>query len=431
VNPSEPHDTPRASDDAPTGTAGPAPAPEGGARDVHPCALIPVYNHAATLMDVVRAARKHLPVIVVDDGSTDGAAGLLAAEPEITAVVLPQNRGKGAALRAGFAKAAELGYTHAITLDADGQHHADDLPAFIDGCRRNPGTFWIGARDLKAEGAPRLRRMTNAFSNFWYWVETGTALPDTQTGFRGYPLEMTRRLAVRAERYAYELEMLVRAAWAGVPIACLPIRVEYGGDAERRSHFRPATDFLRISRLNARLLAQAFFLPGPLRALLSRGGLEGMSFRQRLGTMIRHILAEHAGAPGRLAGSVGLGLFCGIAPIWGFQMLVAAVLAHALRLNKAVALVASNVSMPLLLPFILFASLFLGHLILAGEVLQPSWEAVRALTLEQALQGLGEYVAGSLLLAAAAGFLGAAVTFAAASVAAARRRPPEGGTREG
>jgi uncharacterized protein (DUF2062 family) len=263
--------------------------------------------------------------------------------------------------------------------------------------------------------------MTNAFSNFWYWFETGLKLPDTQTGFRCYPLAMTQRLATRSERYAYELEILVRAAWADVPIRTVPISVDYSDAAVGRSHFRPFVDFLRISRLNTRLVIQTMLLPRPLRALLSRRELEGLPFFRRLRTMTALVLSENAETPGRLAASVGLGFFCGVAPIWGFQMLTAAVLAHALRLNKAIALAASNISIPLMIPLILFGSLFIGHLVLTGEVLRLGWEEIRHLSTEQVLQGLGEYVVGSLILGAALAVLGAGITYGLAAAFTARR----------
>jgi uncharacterized protein (DUF2062 family) len=137
--------------------------------------------------------------------------------------------------------------------------------------------------------------------------------------------------------------------------------------------------------------------------------------------MTRLFFTEHADTPARLAGAVGLGLFCGIAPIWGFQMLTAAVLAHILRLNKAVALAASNISVPVLLPFILFGSLFAGHLVLTGEALRLSLEEFGQPASGPLLRALGEYVVGSLVLAAAAAVAGAALTFGLASWAAARR----------
>jgi uncharacterized protein (DUF2062 family) len=138
--------------------------------------------------------------------------------------------------------------------------------------------------------------------------------------------------------------------------------------------------------------------------------------------MARLFFSEHADTPGRLASAVGLGLFCGIAPIWGFQMLAAAVLAHALRLNKAIALAASNISVPILLPFILYGSLFLGHLARTGEPLRLSWEEIRGLTHERLLVVLGEYLAGSLMLAAGAAVLGGAGAYVLASR---RRRPAD------
>jgi uncharacterized protein (DUF2062 family) len=409
------------SDEGPARGAGESGAPA-AADAVRPCVLIPVYNHAATLMDVVRAARRHVPVLVVDDGSTDGADALLAAEPGIAFLRLPRNEGKGAALRAGFARAAEMGYTHAITMDADGQHLADDLPAFAEACRRDPAVFWVGIRDLKGSGAPRVRRFTNAFSNFWFWVETGLAFSDTQCGFRCYPLAMTRHLAVRSGRYAYELEMLVRAAWSDVPLRPVPVRVDYLRPQSQRSHFHPAADFLRISLLNTRLVIQAFFLPRLVRALQSRRELEGQPFGRRARMLARLVFTENADTPGRLAGSVGLGLFCGIAPIWGFQMMTAAVLAHAARLNKAIAMAASNISVPVLIPFILFASFCLGHLLFTGETLAFTREELARVTSWSVLKALGEYVAGSLALAAGVSAAGAGLTYGIAALVHARRR---------
>src|SRR4029077_1129080 len=135
-----------------------------------------------------------------------------------TVIRLERNSGKGAALQAGFRKVSELGFTHAITMDADGQHFAEDLPKFLAVAQAQPDALTVGVRDFYANGCPTHRRRSNAISTFWFRVETGVRLPDTQCGFRCSPLSLARRLVTRSGRYAFELEFLVRASWVGTPI---------------------------------------------------------------------------------------------------------------------------------------------------------------------------------------------------------------------
>ena len=147
---------------------------------MNPCVILPVFNHAASLAMVARGALAHCPVIIVDDGSTDRPPAL----DGVTLIRFEHNRGKAAALQAGFAKAGKLGYTHAITMDADGQHFAEDVPKFLTEASRQPAALLVGVRDFSAAGAPARRRRANSFSNFWFWAATGVRLDDTQCGFR-------------------------------------------------------------------------------------------------------------------------------------------------------------------------------------------------------------------------------------------------------
>jgi uncharacterized protein (DUF2062 family) len=366
-----------------------------------PCIVIPVFNHAATLPEVVRGAQVHCPVIVVDDGSTDNPV-----VPASAALVrFEQNRGKGAALRAGFTKAVELGFSHAITMDADGQHFAEDLPAFLAEAKRRPETLFVGVRDFATAGAPAGRRRANAFSNFWFRTETGVRLADTQCGFRCYPLALTQRLRTRSQRYAFELEFMVRAAWSGTPIVAVPVRCSYAPEQVRRSHFRPIADFVRITTMNIGLVLQSWLVPAELRRTWSLGG------HKTLREAIREFFTEHAHEPARLAGAVGLGLFCGIAPIWGFQMLATATLAHLWRLNKAIALLASNVSMPALTPFIVYGGLVLGHWLLTGQRLELGPHDI---TWAHTFEYFWSWFFGSVVLAVIVAALGTIVTYGVA-----------------
>jgi len=397
--------------------------------------VVPVFNHGRTVQQVVREAKSRFPVIVVNDGSTDETPNLLAAETGITVVTFPSNRGKATALGAGVDRARELGFTHAITIDADGQHSTAELDVFAAACRREPEAFIIGVRDLKKEGAPRERRFSNAFSTFWFRFETGVPLTDTQCGYRCYPLKALERLHVKAKRYAYELEVMVLAAWAGVPLVALPVTSDYGSPTSKRSHFQPWRDTVQISRVHSRLAMLAFCTPALLRQVMARGELRDLPKRQRVRTVLRHLFSEHTQTPGRLAAAVGLGLFCGIAPIWGWQMVVAALLAHQLRLNKAIAMGASNISFPLAAPFILAAGLVLGHYLHTGLLIElAAKDAARQIPVY-----IGEWFVGSVVLAVLVGALGMLAAYIAARIwrgqPAAMKEPvaaePEGQTVTG
>ncbi len=221
------------------------------------CALIPTYNNAGTIVDVVRRTCAQLPnVIVAVDGSTDDTLALLQ-DAELPCIIISwqRNRGKGYALKRGFDKALEMGFEYAITLDGDGQHFPEDIPLLIDKQRLHHGSLIVGARTDKT-GQEGKAAFANRFSNFWFAVQTGLRLKDTQSGFRMYPL---RKIGYRCitSRYESELELLVFAAWRNVPIYQVPVRVYYPPKEERVSHFKPAYDFTRISLLNCLLCVLA------------------------------------------------------------------------------------------------------------------------------------------------------------------------------
>lgn len=216
------------------------------------CAVIPTYNNARTLADVIcRTAQFISDIIVVVDGSTDSTMQVLEALTiPVTIVRLETNHGKGYALKQGFRKAQQMGFTHALTIDSDGQHYPEDIPALLAISRQQPETFVVGNRNIAADNMPRQNTFANRFSNFWFAVQTGMYLPDTQTGLRIYPLARLHGLHLITSRYEAELELLVFAAWAGEKIVSAPIHVYYPPSEERVSHFRPAYDFTRISILN-------------------------------------------------------------------------------------------------------------------------------------------------------------------------------------
>jgi len=219
--------------------------------------VIPVYNHSGTLRDVVTKSLKvHDRVMVVDDGSTDGGVDTLEGL-EVDIVRHSKNLGKGAAILSAAKKALRSGMTHMVTVDADGQHDPDDLRHFIPELEAHPDAIIVGKRDFHGAYVPASSRVGRAISNFWLRVETGRSLGDAQSGFRVYPISLFQQLKLRERRYSLEIEILVRAAWAGIELREVDISIFYPLPAERVSHFRLFRDNLRLSLLNARLVMRA------------------------------------------------------------------------------------------------------------------------------------------------------------------------------
>lgn len=229
-----------------------------GVEENEVCAVIPTYQNAKTLLQVVADVHRVVDtVIVVDDGSKDGTAALLdkATGNERPEKVLthPKNCGKGAALKTGLTFAHQQGFRYAVTVDADGQHRADDIPALLKAVEEEPDALAIGSRGLQHENMPAKSTFANRFSNFWFALQTLQRLPDTQSGLRVYPLRCLHGLRWMSARYEAELTLLVFSAWAGVKLLPVPVSVYYPPRDQRVTHFRPGRDFTRISVLNTLL----------------------------------------------------------------------------------------------------------------------------------------------------------------------------------
>jgi glycosyltransferase involved in cell wall biosynthesis len=208
--------------------------------------LIPALDCEATIGSVVRSARLHVPrVLVVDDGSRD-ATGDAAKAAGADVVRHPANRGKGAALRTGLRALLAAGATHALAMDGDGQHLADEIPALLRAAAADPRALVLGARRHEPGALAPVRVFGNRFANRWVRIACGRSFDDTQTGFRVYPLHETLALRCRAERFAFETEVLIRAVRAGLPILSVPVRVWDPPAGERTSHFRGVMDSTRI-----------------------------------------------------------------------------------------------------------------------------------------------------------------------------------------
>ncbi|WP_017429809.1 glycosyltransferase family 2 protein [Vreelandella jeotgali] len=237
-----------------------------------PCALIPVYNHPATVAGVCASLTAiDLPVLLVDDGSDAECRHELDRLADVGhhLLRLPENRGKGAAVRAGLTEAQRLGYTHALQVDADGQHHPDDLPAFIDAMFESPECLCAGYPRYD-QSVPRIRLYGRYATHIWVWINTlSLDIRDTMCGVRLYPLAALNAMLERhpcGDRMSFDTEVLVRWHWAGGRIANLPVRVQYPADGI--SHFAPWRDNVGITAMHTRLF---FGMLWRLPRLLARG----------------------------------------------------------------------------------------------------------------------------------------------------------------
>lgn len=374
------------------------------------CVVIPTYNNRSTIQNTITELLPLVEkVIVVNDGSTDGTEEILRELPSIELVNHEKNLGKGAALAHGLARAFELGFSHAVTFDADGQHKAADLPKFKEAVEKNPEALIIGVRDLVQGGEKRRlkSRILRVNSNFWAWLLTGVKTRDSQSGFRAYPLKKIHPLKTDTEKYDYEIEVLVKALWTDVPLVTVPIEVSYGPGSG--SHFRPLRDFLLVAHLNIKLIFQALFIPAPLRRVIHIKGYEEFSGRWRIFKLLQGTFREEFSSAGALALSIGIGVFCGIIPIWGFQMVCAYLIAHKLGLSRLVCVAASNISFPAATPFILYASVILGGFLLKGSI---NYSLDLTEISQKALGNLFlEYLVGSLALALIAGVVATLISY--------------------
>ena len=364
--------------------------------------LIATYNNENTVADVAREALQRVKeVYVVNDGSTDGTLESLKAVDGIHLLSYPKHRGKGYALKTGFAAMIKDGFDYVLTLDADKQHKMEDIPTLLACSAQHPGALIVGVRNVKTqEGMPGKNSFANQFSNFWFKLETGIDLADTQCGLRIYPLQKLKGIHFYGTKYEFELEVLVRSAWKGIELFPQKVNVYYPPKEERVSHFRPFQDFSRISILNTLLVTVALLYIKP-RDLLRQFTWEGI--KQYLRNNVTHAVQSNK----NLAVSAGLGIMFGILPIWGFQILSLLAISHLLKLNKVVCITLSNISLPIFIPFIIYGSYRAGGWI-TGNSYIPS---LHQISLETVAQASFQYVVGAILLAIVAGLVTTLLTY--------------------
>ncbi len=381
------------------------------------CVIIPTYNNDKTLEKVINGVREFTEdIIVVNDGSTDRTPQILGnvihCNGSLKVIAYQVNRGKGYAIRKGFDLAIREGYDYAITIDSDGQHDPADLPAFIAAVENEPGSLITGDRNLDEKNISCGSRFANTFSNFWFRFLTGIKLKDTQTGFRLYPLGRLKAMRFFTVKYEFETEILVRAAWKGIKIGSVPVRVYYPPREERVSHYRFFRDFARISLLNACLVLAALLYIKPFSTL------RHLNREQVKGFVNKHIFLTRE-TNLKIALAISLGIFMGIVPVWGFQLVTALALAHVFRLSKFLVAVAANISIPPMIPLILYLSYATGGIVLGtGNRISFSGE----ITLKTFENNLFQYITGAFVFAAVFAVFAGLVSFIVLKLV---RRGPE------
>ncbi len=359
------------------------------------CVIVPTYNNANTLAEFITDLKTYTSnIIIINDGSTDGTCGILNKHPELNHKKHSHNKGKGMALKTGFKFAQELGYDYAITIDSDGQHYPDDLDVFLSELEarkpNDPELLLVGDRNMGRDGIPGKSSKGNRFSNFWFLVVTGKELHDTQSGYRLYPVKLINSLKLITWKFELEIEVLVKATWKKVEVKNIPIKVLYQ-EGERVTHFRPFWDIVRIVLLYMWFVLVSFFYVHPRNKY--------QDFRKKgFKRFWKEDIIKSQEPPHKKAAAIALGVFVGISPFWGLHTLLIFTLAAVFRVNKVIAFLFSNISIPPLIPFIIYASYQAGSLI-SGNGFDWDLKLHKFETGNDIFMGLWQYILGSFVLA--------------------------------
>ena len=302
------------------------------------CVVLPTYNNSRSISEAVKdvIVNTPFPVLVVDDGSDIPVTHSLyswevrkALEAgRVRVVRFEKNRGKGSALRFAIGDLAALGFTHMMTMDADGQHFAREIQKLVDLAKAYPWDLIIGDRKLKSETVPGISKFGRKFSNFWVNYETGAHIQDSQSGFRLYPLLPLQNMRFFSVKYDFEIEVLIRLMWKGVHAREVDIDVFYPEKSERVSHFNKLWDNVRISLLNTLLVTISLF--------------------------------RTHGSANELATGLAAGVLVGCTPFYGFHSFIVVGVALLMRLNLIVVWLGSHISLPIFAPFLIYAELYVG-----------------------------------------------------------------------
>ena len=384
-----------------------------------PVVIVPTFNNAGTLPLVLEQIGRHgLAIIVVNDGSGDSTPEILARWAQghyrhRVVITHQENQGKAAALRSGFALALANGYTHAVTIDSDGQHDASEIPRFVEAARSSPGSLILGTRQYDLEAYPGKNKLGRFLSNLAVQLECGLRVSDSQCGFRVYPLGLLAGLRCVSGRYAFEAELLTRSVWAGAGAVQCPASCRYEiPEARRVTHFRPWFDSLHGLLLHARLLLRAMMPLGHAQTWDDPNGrlLHPDDDRPRWRRLLHWLnplrawreLRRGGIRRGELATGLAVGVFIGAMPVYGLHTVMSLYSAAKLHLNPHVTLVGSALfATPPQAVLLIAASIATGQFMLHGELVFPAASELSSLSwLELAGRFMLEWAAGSFVVGA-------------------------------
>jgi len=365
--------------------------------------LIPVYNHASKLRKVVDGAVKAgWDVLVVNDGSTDDI--LIKLQGAFCKILtLPVNKGKGAAILAGAKWAKERGYQAIITVDADGQLNPEEAYLLLAAAQENWPGIIIGARKMDQETVPKASIFGRNFSNFWVRLESGLDIPDTQSGYRLYPVLKLLALPIHTKRYDFEVEVVVRAAWAGLPIKSVDVSVDYPAKGERITHFHQIKDNFRLTKLHTKLVLRALNPMPHKKIKKKRFDKSSISILHPI-KLIKQLCREYD-STFQLSIAAWLGIFLGALPLIAIHTVVIIYVSHKLHLNKIASVASSQLCAPPIVPILCIQ---VGYLMRTGSFLT---EISRETLILELHQRLWEWFLGSLIVGPVLGVLVAFVTY--------------------
>lgn len=391
--------------------------------------IAPTYNNEGTVRSIVDRILEHWPkLIIVNDGSSDETKAILA-ELAITysrdALVIihhPENRGKAKALLTGFARARSLDYTHAVTIDTDGQLDPEQIPELIERSQASPHAMIIGARDDQAEDYPPRSRLGRRLTGLAIRLETGHRVEDNQCGFRVYPLELLDVVSCRMGRYSFETEIVTRALWAGYDVVSVPVRCRYFSGAERISHYRIVRDNLEGTFIHLFLLLRALF---PIRAARPGDSLphrEAFSDRQKIPIWKRLVqwlspvelwrqLRRDKVARSTVAFGVGCGVFIANLPCYGLHTVLSLYVARRMHIHPVAVVLGSQIAIPPLSPLLIMAGITVGFITLHGRLpISSDFDLQQIRILDLFTRVLLEWTVGGVIVGLFLAIMAAAIT---------------------
>lgn len=383
-----------------------------------PIVLIPTFNNAKIIANVIADVKQAISdIIVINDGSTDATSEILRKTKNIHIIEFKKNRGKGAALQEGFALAKKTDFTHAICFDPDGQCLTNDVGLFLKKIDEEPSTLWVGDRIIPSvNSGDKLRslQLAKQFGAFWFRLYTGVYIKDTKCGFRAYPLDQINSLECTSARFEYELEILISAAWNEILVKSIPIHFLHP-PKKGVPHFRSVNDFYRISKLNLKAVFIRIFLPKHIRKS------KGLSLKEKLKAFLIHELKSNT-APHYASASLAFGVFMGITPLHGVQVLLVFAMGFLVKMNRPLALLGVSISTAPLLPLWIAAGLGVGKLCVPDSWALPLLEILNVflshsffaklhMTIHNLAAGFIQWFLGSFILAIFCGIITYIITY--------------------